>query len=893
MSGRKSGSKYALIAGAVFTVLAAAAAWAQTPTHISIPAQPLESALNQLSQQTGVKIVIERRLVLGLQAEKLDSTLTAEEAARILVGASGLKVEPDGSGGLVVQEPSRAPVMIKVAMVDQTATTSDPVAVQSGSETLETVIVTARKRSEDALSIPTAITAISSQDLEQRGLESIEDIANYTPGVTDLGAIPGVQHAGRDIQNIIIRGMSPSNPQTPTTSLFLNGTSVPTADMITSLDDIDHVEILKGPQSAYFGRETFAGAINVVTRTPTNTWVGEVQGEAGTRSTFMGAADFSGPIIADKLLVDFGGKFDRHDGSYDNPDTPGQTLGDQRTVSFHGGLTVKPIDNLTLKAYGLWFQDNDGPGPVGTYQATTPNLNQRNCVVAGTPFLCGTLPGLLQNPAANTIVTPAIASFLVNPGGILTDTIKGFGLKKDAYHIDQSTEYVVPDINLTFTNLFAYNQDKFSELYDLANLNTTATGPYLGHFPGIIPGAGLGLPYFLEAVSQNTSEEFRVATDASKPYRALIGYSFINVDNDNASAIAVGPPGSVNGTASPARSVTQGVFFSLAYDILAQLTIDIDGRYQSDKEYAFSSTHVITDQGSSYNFLPRASLQYKFLPDVMAYFTYSKGVNPALFNAFYGNLPEASKAEIASHGIVASTSTAPELITNYEAGLKGRFLDGRATLAADVYYDHWTNQINSGTYLFAANDPANPFVIEGHGGSVDPITFYSNGSTSVAKGVEFEGNLIPVEHVTLNLQMAYNDTKYTDYICTSCTPYATFNASGKYLPGAPLYSATFGAMYSNTINAFSRSIDWFIRADYIYRDGVWINSANTAKTPSAEVLNVRGGFTLIKGLSIEGYVNNATNNKSPTNGYVSQALSTISVGLPELITGGVKVRYEF
>jgi hypothetical protein len=56
---------------------------------------------------------------------------------------------------------------------------------------------------------------------------------------------------------------------------------------------------------------------------------------------------------------------------------------------------------------------------------------------------------------------------------------------------------------------------------------------------------------------------------------------------------------------------------------------------------------------------------------------------------------------------------------------------------------------------------------------------------------------------------------------------------------------------------------------------------------------LRGGVTLIKGLSVEGYVNNVTNNKSPTNGYVSQALSTISVGLPELITGGVKVRYEF
>jgi type II secretory pathway component GspD/PulD (secretin) len=104
MNGRQSGLKLALIAGTATTVFLATVAWPQQPTHLNIPAQSLESALNQLAQQTGVNIVFESRLVAGLQSAKLNATLTAEEAARRLVGTTGLKVVSDGAGGLMLQE---------------------------------------------------------------------------------------------------------------------------------------------------------------------------------------------------------------------------------------------------------------------------------------------------------------------------------------------------------------------------------------------------------------------------------------------------------------------------------------------------------------------------------------------------------------------------------------------------------------------------------------------------------------------------------------------------------------------------------------------------------------------------------------------------------------------
>ena len=275
---------------------------------------------------------------------------------------------------------------------------------------IEPVIVTARKRSENLLNVPGSVSALTSKDLEQRGIISLDDVANYTPGVTDDQANAGGARSDRSFQQIIIRGMNPSSTLNPTTSIFINGTPVASADFVQNLDDIERVEVLKGPQSAYFGRETFAGAINVITRQPTNTWTGNFSAVIGSRDTYNVTGNISGPIIANKLSVIVGGSYDTHDGSYKNAFDPSQTLGDQSTRSMHVGFTAHPIDNLTIKAYSEVFQDDDGPAATGILISSGAGaFSQGNCTVAGTPFFCGTLPGLISS------VSPAQSTTLVRP----------------------------------------------------------------------------------------------------------------------------------------------------------------------------------------------------------------------------------------------------------------------------------------------------------------------------------------------------------------------------------------------------------------------------------------------------------------------------------------------
>jgi iron complex outermembrane receptor protein len=781
-----------------------------------------------------------------------------------------------------------------------------PVASEA-TDRIEAVIVTARRRAENLLSVPGSVSALTAKDVELRGIVTLDDVANFTPGVTDDQANAGGARSDRSFQQIIIRGMNPSSTLNPTTSIFINGTPVASADFLQNLDDIDRVEVLKGPQSAYFGRETFAGAINVITRPAGNDLSGFFSAEVGTRNTLNVAGSVSAPIIADKLSVLVGGSYDAHDGSYKNAFNPSQTLGDQSTQSFHIGITAHPIDNLTIKVYSQVFRDEDGPAATGILIASGAGaFNQGNCTVSGSPFFCGTLPGLIRSvsPAQSTTLSTVVSNFLSNPGGIIpaNQTVQRFGLRRDGFHADVNVEYVVPNIGVTATYLASYNHDQWSELSDLSNVDGAPTGQYPGYNGVGVPGI-LGFPFVVENVARDSSQEFRLTTDSTKRYRALLGFSYI--DSWNNSALGLVPFGVDGG--GETQSETYGGYFSLAYDIFSSLTVNFDGRYQVDQETAYDATGAKTVEGKTHDFLPRASIQYRFMPHAMVYFTYSRGVNPGAFNTQYSTIPTVSQEALQTLGVAGGLIVKPEKITNYEAGIKGSFFDGRATLSADVYYDQWRDQLNLNTYNFAAADPANPYNVVGgpqyvpNNQSIYPYTYTDNSASTNPKGVEVEVNVIPVNHVTLNLSGAYNDTRYNEFNCTSCNPYPTsgFNAAGKYLPNAPRFSFTGGAQYANVMNLFGGTESWYIRGDYIYKDGIYIQSSNTVKTPDINLVNLRAGISFNR-FTVEGFVNNVFNNRSYTSGFqdvnfgnFSFAPTTVMVGLPQLITGGVKLKYKF
>ena len=138
---------------------------------------------------------------------------------------------------------------------------------------VEEITVTARKREERLLDVPLAVSAVTSKDIESLGMTNLIDVTKATPGF--FISTYGTQRNDRAAQVLTVRGMPPSIGSIPSASIFINGAPV-TGGFVQGIGDLERVEVVKGPQSAYFGRSTFAGAINLVTRTPGNDWKGSV-----------------------------------------------------------------------------------------------------------------------------------------------------------------------------------------------------------------------------------------------------------------------------------------------------------------------------------------------------------------------------------------------------------------------------------------------------------------------------------------------------------------------------------------------------------------------------------------------------------------------------------------
>jgi iron complex outermembrane recepter protein len=754
----------------------------------------------------------------------------------------------------------------------------------SGNETLGEVIVTARRREESALTIPGAITAISGQDLDAENAQSIDDLTAITPGLVRDSTTTGAARADRSFQSLIIRGMTPASGNN-VTSVFVNG--VPVADgNVDGVFDFDHIEVLKGPQSAYFGRETFAGAINFVTKDPGNDFRGYASALAASDNYYDVKTAFEGPIVPDVISFRLSARYYSREGTWDNGAEPGQQLGGQGTKSGSLQLNIKPLGNLSIKLYGVYWQDNDGPGPTGVILPS-----QSNCQFQGGPYFCGTLPGLLPGqPSINTAYNAGTAAQLAATGNVLRPNfLDHWGLERHAYHSSSSIDYKIPSLGLTLSSLTGRTDDAFGTFFPLNGIASTipnvfGTGPYAQPYTN--------WPFIVQSRNSDLSQEFRVASDQTQRLRWLMGTSYLWTSQRTGGASNYYFGGLTPPTLQPpGQTTTYGVFYSLAFDVMPDLTLDLDGRYQSDRLVSrLVSSNAIGNEAEYHNFAPRVSLEYRFMKDAMAYFVYSRGINPGI--ATDPLLEFRTQADVQRAIAAGATSSVkPEYVDNYELGVKGRFLDNRLAVAADVYYDIWTHKIVSDDLLLV-----NP------GGAPSYVTFYTNLGKVVLPGIEVEITAKPFENYVVNASGAINASRIEAGQCPSCQLLTgSNNVNGNQLPNYSKYSAQAYGVYTQVIAPLPK-FNWYERTEVTYESGQYESYGDYAKSPAATNVNFRLG---IRGeqVSIEGFVTNAFNNKAYTSllnqwnlsnpAETYAAYDAVYVGLPFLRTYGARVRYDF
>lgn len=310
--------------------------------------------------------------------------------------------------------------------------------VARGQGLLEEITVTAKKRAASLQETPLSISAFSADQLQRVGATNNYDVALLTPNFSTN------KQLGRRLDRPVIRGMAgPAVGGEPNASYFIDGVFVSGSISSSTLGPIERVEILRGPQSATFGRATFAGAVNYVTRQPTDEFEGQIRAVGGTNDTQQISGYVSGPIIEDNLRFFVGAGLDNWGGEWNNQLQAGQApnnggffvdppqygdssdLGGTRSAEITGKLLWSPTSTTDIE-FKLGYTETDDdhfaqyvfePGELNCYLPTdgtngTVDNRGEDWYVSSQGGFCGTISEkrvkyVANNPFAGPYVVGA------------------------------------------------------------------------------------------------------------------------------------------------------------------------------------------------------------------------------------------------------------------------------------------------------------------------------------------------------------------------------------------------------------------------------------------------------------------------------------------------------
>src|SRR5688572_24810575 len=211
--------------------------------------------------------------------------------------------------------------------------------------TIDEVVVTAQRRSESIQDVPIAITAVGEQTLRDQNVNGIEDYFALTPNVSFRS------NGSRDRKDLSMRGISNqlnpyANVRPATYAFYIDEFNVVAGTSNPQIVDLERIEVLRGPQGTYFGRNAVGGAINVITKKPDNEWYGEIGLDYSSHDTRGAHGVANIPVVNDLLALRASGQIEESDGWIENINPVGGGNDyDYKTARLQARLT--PGDNLT------------------------------------------------------------------------------------------------------------------------------------------------------------------------------------------------------------------------------------------------------------------------------------------------------------------------------------------------------------------------------------------------------------------------------------------------------------------------------------------------------------------------------------------------------------------
>jgi len=767
---------------------------------------------------------------------------------------------------------------------------------------LEEITVTARKREESLQEIPLSLSVFDSEALQAADIRDLEGVSTFTPGFQFVNQ--GNQQPGRYNTQLQFRGLTTAqfSPSFATGALFIDGQYVLNGGTSLSLMDIERVEVIKGPQAAYFGRNTFGGAVNLITRDPN---MQEVAGELSLRSTNRSRNEVSGiievPLVEDVLAASLSGRFYDKRGHYYATD--GGRTGDEETTAYNAVLKWNASENLEFKLRYAYSEDDDGAPAQGFVSGilndscTGRSIQTPEGTANPTRYICGQVPygGAVQvDPGAGAISSntflPAFdelqqltdAAALING---LPD-VNDIGLRRETERLSLFGSYVFQN-GYSLDVSYSDNEQAANSIRDFDNSDRLT---------------------FFSADPQRMEDqswEIRLSSPQDGRLRWLVGYNYYEQEfissgeggNATTSCFATqqaplldnypegcigGAPGVLNlffplGLANTDQAEVEGFFAAADFDITDTLTLSLEGRLQED---TLTKGAGLLNPGGPIleetfdDFLPRVILRWTPTDATNLWVSYSEGMIAGDFNATFINSDERERQQFLAIDPGLSESLDAETLDAWEVGLKQSLWQGRAQLNLAAFYYEWQNI--KGRSSFPINQTCRPADIGSTGcdpelgiGVGDPKQILSNGElvpfsnainvllpgNATIQGIEGELWLSLSDTLSAQANVAWIDSEYDDYEFNFVVPVAGFaQMSGNRTPRQPEFSAN----ASLTWDVELRGMPAYVRGDLLYQGEAYADESNLARIDDYTLLNARAGLTLQK-LNIELFVTNLTN----------------------------------
>ena len=424
---------------------------------------------------------------------------------------------------------------------------------------LEEITVTARKRDESIQDAPYTITALTSADIEVKGINELQDIVSFSPGF--FYSENAVGKNSRESRRLIFRGMNPRTDlmHRQAASVFIDG--APTiGPEFGSIENVERIEVLKGPQGAHFGRSTYTGALNIITKDPGDEFSGRVDVTSGQYGLSRRAITLDGPIT-ESIGYRVTASAYETGGQYDNAAVAGQKLGARSTDDFSLTLAFNPSDNLSAKLRYHTWKDNDGPDAATAldYRSGYTNcqpgamvnrlaydpVNGLSHPMVPLDYVCGEVPiPSAAHIGMDTGSPRALAMLNSHTNGTfpLWNGVRStpdliapdhFGLERDAEEVSLAIDYDF-DNGMNLNVIYATHENSYGSHNDLdrratENLDLAGQGGAIwGSFWANHPADAQDLR--MQAM-EDSSWEVRLSSSDDQKLRWSVGYSDVEMNN--------------------------------------------------------------------------------------------------------------------------------------------------------------------------------------------------------------------------------------------------------------------------------------------------------------------------------------------------------------------------